>query len=312
MAAENPEVEKRDLTSYSYLKDDNEKESIDNGYTPNIPETSQFYCDAMNDGNINMALNNVKPELIVLIGFSDYGKSTFVGSLYYYLITKGIVGGYELYDSDTFAGFERRLYLRNIKNDEAAKSKTLRTEEDDDYLLTLTFYNRSLKEKKQLIISDRAGETYKKYVNIKDRIKKDESLQSAQRVLILVDSTQLQEGWDIQEGLFRQLFGGLKECGKMPKDATFTLLFNKIDLVNADENLKMAYNHEKQTVETFFCSELGIENGQLDVREIDSKHIHDNANFEALVNDLVKKDDTYKSEEQKLKKVLDWVGEKLK
>ena len=57
-------------------------ENVDNGFTPIIPETSQFYCDAMNDGNINMVLNNVKPELIVLMGFSDYGKSTFVGSLY--------------------------------------------------------------------------------------------------------------------------------------------------------------------------------------------------------------------------------------
>ena len=308
MAAENQSEDKKGLTSFFEYGPEN----VDNGFTPNIPDTSQFYCDAMNDGNINMVLNNVKPELIVLMGFSDYGKSTFVGSLYYYLLTKGNVGGYELYDSDTFSGFERRLYLRNIKNDEAAKSKTLRTEEDDEYLLTLTFFNRSLKVKKQLIISDRAGETYKKYANIKDRIKKDESLPRAQRVLIMIDSTKLQSGWDVQEGYFRQLFSGLKECEKMPKEATFTFVFNKIDLVLKDEELKMAYDREKQTVVDFFCSELNLKKEDLDVREIDSKHIHNNTDFENLVNDLVKKDDTSKNEEQKLKKSLDWVGEKLR
>lgn len=308
MAAEIQTEEKKKLTSFF----EDGPESVDNGFTPTIPDTSQYYCDAMNDGNINMVLNNVKPELIVLIGFSSYGKSTFVGSLYYYLLTKGDVGGYELYDSDTFSGFERRLYLRNIKNDETAKSKTLRTEEEDEYLLTLTFYNPSLKEKKQLIISDRAGETYKKYVDIKEHIKKDESLPRAQRVLIMMDSTQLQTGWDVQEGRFRQLFAGLKECGKMPKEASFTLLFNKIDLVRGNAELKSVYESEKDTVVNFFRTELELGEEKLDVREIDSKHIHNNTEFETLVSDLIKKDDTSKAEEQRLKKSLDWVGEKLK
>lgn len=308
MATEKQIEESKGLSGYF----EEGPENVDHGFTPKIPDTSQFYCDAMNDGNINMVLNNVKPELIVLMGFADYGKSTLVGSLYYYLLSKGNVGGYEFYDSDTFSGFERRLYLRNINNDEEAKSKTLRTEEDDEYLLTLTFYNPSLKEKKQIIISDRAGETYKNYVNIKERIKKDESLPRAQRVLILIDSTKLQDGWDIQEGRFRQLFAGLKECKKMPHEADYTLLFNKIDIVCSKTDLKEAYTADKQTVIDFFCTELGVEPKDMDVREIDSKHIYGNTEFETLVNDLIKKDDTSKNEEQKLKKTLDWVGEKLK
>lgn len=308
MAIDNITEEKKELTNFF----EETPENVDNGFTPVIPDTSQFYCDAMNDENINMVLNNVKPELIIMIGFSDYGKSTFLGTFYYYLVTKGNIGGYDVYDSDTFSGFERRLYLRNIKNDKAAKSKTLRTEEDDDYLLTLTFYNSSIKEKKQLIISDRAGETYKDYANIKEKIKRDESLPRAQRVLLFVDSTQMESGWDIQEGRFQQLFSGLKECDKMPKEATFTLIFNKIDLTRGNAAIKSAYEAEKGNVIHFFCKEIGLSEEELDVRELDSKHLHNNTEFENLVKDLIKKDDTSKSDEQKLKKSLDWVSEKLK
>lgn len=284
--------------------------SVDNDFTPPVPESSQFYCDALNDSNINMVLNNVKPELIVLLGFANYGKSTFVGSLFTYLFTRGIVEGYELYDSDTISGFERRYYLRNVANDPALKSKTLRTEENDDYLLTLTFYNPSLKEKKQLIISDRAGETYRKYVDAKERIVKDASLPRAQRVIILIDTTRLKDEWDILHGWFKQLFEGIKECGKMPKDADYTLLFNKIDIVEKDAKLKEAYGRYKEEVIDFFREVLSVES--LDVRELDAKHIHNNKKFEELVSNLIKKTDSAKNEESKLKKELDWVNEKLK
>lgn len=310
MAVVNNEEEKKDLTDYSYIQGGNK--NVDNGYTPRIPDNGQFYCDAMNDSNINMVLNNVKPELIVLMGFSDYGKSTFVGSVYYYLLKKGEVEGYKMYDSDTFSGFERRFYLRNVKNDEELKSKTLRTEEDDEYLLTLNLYNPALREKKQIIISDRAGETYGRYVDIKERIKKDESMPRAQRVLIFLDTTKLRDDWDEEEGKFRQLLGGLKECGKMPKDATYTLLFNKIDLVEKDVRIMEDYMAHKQMIVDFFCSQLELTLDDLDSREIDSKHVHNNERFENLLKDLVKKDDASKNEEQRLKKALDWVGEKLK
>lgn len=298
--------EGKELTSF--FKGDSA--NVDSNFTPPEPESSQFYCDARNDDNINMVLNNVKPELIVLVGFSDYGKSTFVGSLYSYLLTKGSVEGYDLYDSDTFSGFERRYYLRNVKNDENLKSRTLRTEENDDYLLTLTFYNPSLKEKKQLIISDRAGETYRKYVDAKERIEKDASLPRAQKILILIDTTQLKDKWEVQRGWYKQLFSGLKDNSKLPDEAEYTLLFNKIDLVNKNNELKKVYVESKAEVVDFFKSEIGVET--IETIELDSKHIHNNDMFEMLASNLVKKDETAKNEEQKLKKMLDWVGEKIK
>ena len=265
---------------------------VDDDFTPKIPETSQFYCDAMNDDNINLVLNDVKPELIVLVGFSNYGKSTFIGTLYYYLMTHGRVDEYEMYDSDTISGFERRLYLRSMKNDPYVKSKTLRTEEEDDYMLTLNFYNPKNSEKKHLILSDRAGETYKKYVDNNDKVKAGDD-------------------WDTLQEKFRMLFLRLKENGKMPQDATFDLIFNKIDIVNANETLKGEYAKNKKEIVEFFQVQIGAEE-LLNVVELNSKKTHGNEEFENFVKELVKKDKTQKNEEAKLKSSLDWVGDKIK
>ena len=38
-----------------------------------------FYTDALNEVNINNIITNQKPELIVLFGLNDLGKTTFVG-----------------------------------------------------------------------------------------------------------------------------------------------------------------------------------------------------------------------------------------
>lgn len=89
-----------------------------------------------------------------------------------------------------------------------------------------------------------------------------------------------------------------------------TLLFNKIDLVNKNNELKKVYVENKAEVVDFFKSEIGVET--IETIELDSKHIHNNDMFEKLASNLVKKDETAKNEEQKLKKMLDWVGEKIK
>lgn len=280
-------------------------------FTPQIPDASQFYCDAMNDEIINSVLNDVKPELIVLIGFADYGKSTFVGSLYHYLMKVGCSEGYHLYDSDTYSGFERRFYLRNIKNDENTKSKILRTEEEDGYMLTLNFYHPSSREKKQIVISDRPGETYKKYVDTKTVIKKDLSLPRAQRVLLFVDSVQICDDWDVLQERFRLLFTGLKENDKMPVDATYDIIFNKIDLITRDPNKQALFNIIKPNVISFFKSQLSDDAAISDV-ELDSKHIHNNDNFISFVGNLLKKDETLRNKETRLKKNLDWVNELIK
>ena len=76
-----------------------------------------FYTDALNEVNINNIITNQKPELIVLFGLNDLGKTTFVGSLYHLLRVSGKMADYKFVNSDTFAGFERRVFLRKCSKD---------------------------------------------------------------------------------------------------------------------------------------------------------------------------------------------------
>lgn len=76
----------------------------------------EFFCDAKSQNELNEFVNSEKPKLVALVGFADYGKSTFIGSLYQQLIVNLNYGGYSFVDSDTYVGFERRVFLRRIND----------------------------------------------------------------------------------------------------------------------------------------------------------------------------------------------------
>ena len=53
-----------------------------------------YYGDALNDDNVNDIVDEVIPHVVVLVGFPEYGKSTFVASFYHALLTTGKIGKY--------------------------------------------------------------------------------------------------------------------------------------------------------------------------------------------------------------------------
>lgn len=103
-----------------------------------------FYTDALNEVNINNIITNQKPELIVLFGLNDLGKTTFVGSLYHLLRVSGKMADYKFVNSDTFAGFERRVFLRKCSKD--GRSNTNRTLRSENPFLTLHMEHETTNE----------------------------------------------------------------------------------------------------------------------------------------------------------------------
>ena len=91
----------------AYLQDGN-KETNNSPEPKPKAQDSNYYADALNDNNVNEIIGDEIPHVIILIGFPEYGKSTFVASLYHKILTDGKIGKYKFIDSDTLVGFERR------------------------------------------------------------------------------------------------------------------------------------------------------------------------------------------------------------
>lgn len=192
-----------------------------------------FYNDALNEDEINALVKDSKPELIVLLGLSDYGKSTFVGSLFF-LLQQGKCK-YTLYDSDSFVGFERRLFQRKINAQ--GKSDTQRTRIDEPQFLTMYLKDED-GGKRMVVLSDKAGEQYNAYKSQEETVKSDKTLRNADKFLIFVDAENFANTkfYSMKDNL-KQMFQRLSTNNKLPRNAKVYILFNKIDtLSNLDED----------------------------------------------------------------------------
>lgn len=185
-----------------------------------------FYGDALNDSNINDIITDVIPKLIVIVGFAGYGKSTMIGSLYHYLILGGKIDNYELIDSDTFVGFERRVALRRLKEGKL-NSTVQRTLRGDNYYLSLDL--STTKTKHKIVISDKAGELYNDYKNNKTIALADTDLQRADSILLLIDSIKLFDG--LERSKSKEAILDLVENISINEQTFLNVVFTKIDLI---------------------------------------------------------------------------------
>lgn len=266
----------------------------------------RFYCDALDDDNVNEVVKDVVPHVVTFLGFAEFGKSTFVGSLYHYLMTNGVIGDFTFYDSDTFSGFERRTYIRNAKLNGVKRS--LRTTEIDGYYLSLHFERD--RHHFQLVLSDRSGETYgKKYVSDATSISADKGLKNSRHLVFFIDSTVFvdrEKRLDFNS-LFNKLLSRMKSSEIFKKEMVIDVVFNKIDdIQNKDENIQAEFKSRAET----FKKKLELESGFKINRvfEISSLKIDDNELLIDFFKYLVSCCDCKKTYNPK----VDWVAELLK
>lgn len=255
-----------------------------------------FYNDALNEEEVNALVMDCKPELIVLLGLSGYGKSTFVGSLFF-LLQQGKCN-YTLYDSDTFVGFERRLFQRKINAQ--GKSDTQRTRIDEPQFLTMYLKDKK-GGKRMVVLSDKAGEQYNAYKSQEEAVKSDKTLRNADKFLIFVDTENFANAkfFSMKDDL-EQLFKRLTTNNKLPRNAKVYILFNKIDILyNLEAGKK---EHKEEQITDMLSTYVG--EGCI-TRELNSKSLGE-ANKENLIqffNELLE------ASESKLEngEELDWL-----
>ena len=234
-----------------------------------IENIAQYYCDSMTDENINDVLGDYNTHLVTLVGFSEVGKSTFVASLYHKLMCTGEIDGYKFIDSDTYVGFERRAYIRNESLKTSKRNSRTTTLEGQFLTLTLSKNDKISK----LIISDRAGETYKKsYKSNLSDVKQDKGLINSHHIIFFIDSSSINNEDDYSDFCddFQLLLSRMAsaEVFKVPKE--YDIIYNKLDLIQTDE-IKELYKKQSQDLENKMKADYGI--------DISSK-------FEIVANDM--------------------------
>lgn len=234
-----------------------------------IENIAQYYCDSMTDENINDVLGDYNTHLVTLVGFSEVGKSTFVASLYHKLMCTGEIDGYNFIDSDTYVGFERRAYIRN----ESLKTsnRNSRTTILEGQFLTLTLSKDDKINK--LIISDRAGETYKNsYTSNLSDVKQDKGLINSHHIIFFIDSSSVNNEDDYSDFCddFQLLLSRMASAGVFDVPKVYDIIYNKIDLNQTDE-IKELYKKKSQDLENKMKVDYGI--------NISSK-------FEIVANDM--------------------------
>ena len=199
---------------------------------PNL--AGRFYSDALDDSQINGIIRSINPHLITLIGFSEFGKSTFVASMYHRVMTQGQIDGYDFYDSDTFSGFERRAYIRDVGL--KLNKRFNRTTNTEGYFLTLHFKKGN--EKLLLVISDRSGETYRnEYTSNAEAVKADKSLIYSNHIVFFIDVSVLMTSKNYLgfKSKFNSLNSRLYSAEVFKNEKTIDVIFNKIDLLNKED-----------------------------------------------------------------------------
>lgn len=264
-------------------------------------DPSALYCDALNEQNINQIVDGKAIVRVVLVGFEEYGKSTFAGSLYYNFFTKESFCNQVLYDSETYSGFERRILIRRM--DIAPDIKSKRTIKGENPLLVMSL-NSETTGKYKLVLSDRSGEDYSHFAGTPEEIEDNQLLKVADHVIFFVDSVKMTDNFGKLRYLYKNFLDELVNKDLLGKNSQIKVVFNKYDQGKNHQE----YNDKKTQAEAMFSEVLGNDR-KYEVFEIDSTGASDKfASVEKLTKSFLLGADVTMSKKTNL---LDWANNEL-
>lgn len=291
------------MTAEQTVQSTSEQTEVETPKQPTVitEDPSALYCDALNEQNINQIADGKAIVRVVLVGFEEYGKSTFAGSLYYNFFTKESFCGHVLCDSETYSGFERRILIRRM--DIAPDIKSKRTIKGENPLLVMSLMSE-LTGKYKLVISDRSGEDYSQFSGTLEEIADNQLLKVADHVIFFVDSVKMTENFGKLRYSYKNFLNELVNKDLLGKNARVKVVFNKYD----QGKVHQEYSEKKKQAEAMFSEVLGTDR-KYDVFEIDSTGASDKfASVENLTKSFLLGTDVTMS---KKKKLLDWANNEL-
>lgn len=266
-----------------------------------IKDSGEYYCDALNEHNVNQIADGSRLNIVAIVGFAGYGKTTFVSTLYHQLLTNVEFCGHIMFDSDTFIGFERRFLIRSIKTPMEETGK--RTIKGEDSLLALSLDTKE-NGRYKLIISDKSGEDYDDFTGSEEDLKEYVILSLAHHILFFIDTEKLLNSMSLMIFSYNGLVKELVKQKMISDKCRVSLVFNKFDLVGDN---KVLYNNNKKKMLSFFMD--NFDGFEIHSYEIDSTGASDS--FKSMT-ELCKDIMVLNNQSEKAdKEVLDWVKDEL-
>lgn len=277
---------------------------VDNGQktktTENAVVAEEYYCDALNEHNVNKIADGSRLNIVAIVGFVDYGKTTFVSTLYHQLLTNVEFCDHVMYDSDTFIGFERRFLIRSLNTPMEETSK--RTIKGEDSLLALTLDSKE-NGRYKLILSDKSGEDYADFTGSEEEMKDYVILSLAHHILFFIDTEKLLHSMASVKYSYNGLVKDLVDHKMISNKNRVSLVFNKHDMVGDQEEI---YKENKKIMIDFF--EDVFKGMTVHQYEIDSTGASDHfASMSKLCKDIM----SLTNQVEKTTDDLNWVKKEL-
>ncbi|PHI30893.1 TRAFAC clade GTPase domain-containing protein [Budvicia aquatica] len=179
-------------------------------------------------------------RFVTIIGEFDSGKTTLICSLYEKFL-KGNFSGYIFSGSRTLVGFEKKTHHSRVDSGRASPDTT-RTSLLDGlryYHLSLTKHSTDLSSKRiELMISDRAGESYQRARYNSIYIEELIELQKSDYIVILLDGARLAVPFERHNTMssVRQTLMAFISKGYLSKQSRVQIVTTKIDLLKHIED----------------------------------------------------------------------------
>lgn len=260
----------------------------------------EYYCDALNEHNVNKIADGSRLNIVAIVGFIDYGKTTFVSTLYHQLLTNVEFCDHVMYDSDTFIGFERRFLIRSLNTSMEETSK--RTIKGEDSLLVISLDSKE-NGRYKLILSDKSGEDYADFTGSEEEMEDYVILSLAHHILFFIDTEKLLHSMASVKYSYNGLVKDLVDHKMISSKNRVSLVFNKHDMVGDQEEI---YKENKKIMIDFFED---VFSGMLVHQyEIDSTGASDEfASMSTLCKDIM----SLTNQVEKTTDDLNWVKKEL-
>lgn len=185
-----------------------------------------------------------EPIFVAIVGDNDSGKTTLIGALYDQFL-RGPFAGCSFAGSRSLMSIEKRWYLSRIDS-ELSASQTEHTSRQAD----LHYYHLALsrgrgENRRHLLISDRAGETYKEARDRPDIARTLPELASASRVVMLVDGARVADASEQADALqgARQSLRVFLDHGGLGQTSSVSVVVTKADLIAVSDERERIEHH---------------------------------------------------------------------